>query len=93
MAQRHHNFIARWTLSGPAVWPGRWRHATILYGAALRSRWGDESCLNQCRISEELRIASLCARPVPLASRPMAEAESRACREDEATGSERGRKA
>jgi len=36
-------------------------------GAALRSRCGYESHLNQCRISEELRIDSLCARPVPLA--------------------------
>src|SRR5579859_157607 len=36
-------------------------------GAVLRSRCGCESCLNQCRISEALRIVSPCARPVPLA--------------------------
>jgi hypothetical protein len=43
--------------------------ARIWGGAALRSRCGYESHLNQCRISEELRIDSLCARPVPLAFR------------------------
>src|ERR1700689_830312 len=72
-----------------AVWLTPDAHATILGGAALRSWGGDESCLNQCRISEELRIASLCARPVPLASRSITEAKPRAHRAHGATGSER----
>jgi len=48
--------------------------ARICAGAVLRSRCGYESHLNQWRISEELRIVILCARPVPLATREDREA-------------------
>src|ERR1700719_941725 len=42
--------------------------ARICGGAALRSRCASESCMNEGRISEVLRIDSPCARLVPLAS-------------------------